>query len=164
MKPGETPFESASRILKRELGLIIPVEAQKHVKDEGRFIGIGAYSYTWQMREQEPKTNGCADISVVMAIEGTKKEIESFKFDNQEYDQHSWLDAEDIVQDETKHPALRRSVEDFIRGRAWNEFESIVNQEDDAVVGKKIKELISKWKITDAQLTAAYKRQKLSEQ
>ena len=168
MKPGETPFESAGRILKRELGFVLPEEAKKHVREGGRFTGVGAYSYTWEMREQDPKTNGCADISVVMAIEVTKKEIDSFKFDSQEYEQHAWVEPQQIIQDGTKHPALRRSVADYVRGREWEEIakESTKTESEDAAFGRKMKNLISQWMATDdillAATDAAHKRQRMS--
>ena len=153
MKPGETPFESAARILKRELGLVLSEEAKQHVRNGGRFIGVGAYSYIWEMREQEPKNHGCADISVVMSIQVTKEEISKFKFDSQEYEQHAWVDCSEVIYDESKHPALRRSAADLARARQWEEIVKECTDQstttNDAQIGSKLRELVKEWSEKD---------------
>lgn len=150
MKPGENCYESACRILKRELGFVLPPLEQTHVAMGGRFQGVGAYSYTWEMREQEPKTHGCADISVVLAIEVTPQEISQFKMDNQEYETHAWLDAAQVVDDAGKHPALRRSVADYGKTKEWAALTSKLlleddSAEDDAKAGRALKQFMKKW-------------------
>ena len=165
MKPGETPFESAARIIKRELGLGLDESAKQHVRNGGRFVGVGAYSYIWEMREQEPKNHGCADISVVMFIEMSKEEIGTFKFDSQEYEQHEWVECEDVVADHSKHPALRRSVADLLRARQWDSLVKDSASTDDSSLGKKFRELVREWTDKDNMLLSAqeehHKKQKM---
>ncbi|KAH9251125.1 hypothetical protein BASA81_011024 [Batrachochytrium salamandrivorans] len=157
MKPGENCYESACRILKRELGFMLPPLEQNHVAMGGRFQGVGAYSYTWEMREQEPKTHGCADISVVLAIEVTPQEISQFKMDNQEYETHAWFEAMQVVEDTGKHPALRRSVADYIKTKEWAMLTSKLlennnenkGEQADAKVGRALKQFMNKWADVD---------------
>lgn len=153
MKPGENCYESAARILKRELAFVLPPLEQTHVQQGGRFLGVGAYSFTWEMREQEPQTNGCADISVIMAIEVTPQEIATFKMDNQEYETHDWFEVMQVVNDETKHPALRRGLADYLKTREWRVMIAKVNpSSDDSVVGKNLKQFLTKWQEVDEEL------------
>jgi len=166
MKPGETPFESAARILRRELGWNLSEDAKQHIRAGGRFMGVGAYSYTWEFREQEPKNNGVADISAVMTIKATKAEIAAFKFDSKEYEQHAWVDCWTVINDSSKHPALRRSVADLVKAMEWESIVGECAKAEDALLGKKLKEFVAKWTETDAMLVSAsedhHKRQKMS--
>lgn len=154
MKPGETPFESAARILKRELGLVLEESAKKHVREGGRFTGIGAYSYTWEFREQSPQDHGCADISVVMSIQLTPTELSGFKSDNVEYEDHAWVECMEIVNDASKHPALRRSAADLMRAQAWDKITLDATKVTDAELGKTTREFIQFWTAKDAELLA----------
>jgi len=42
MKPGETPYTSAARLLKRELKISVAETEMKNAKDGGRFTGINS--------------------------------------------------------------------------------------------------------------------------
>jgi hypothetical protein len=76
--PGESPLQSASRVLKRELGLIVEPEKAIH---GGRYHGVGAYSYAWEMRAQKPQERGLADVSIVLTLEITPEEREAIRLD-----------------------------------------------------------------------------------
>ena len=52
--PGESPAQSCSRLVKRELGLVVAAE---------RFEPICCMSQVWAMREQEPQNHGNVLIS-----------------------------------------------------------------------------------------------------
>jgi len=52
---------------------------------------VGSYNLQWQMREQEPKTNGTCDISVVVTMELTEEEVKQIKADGKEYEAHDWV-------------------------------------------------------------------------
>lgn len=149
MKPGETPYESAARILKRELGFGLNPKECKHVDAGGRFYGVGAYSYTWDMRQQAPQTNGTADISVVLVIECTAEEIAKFKIDNQEYEMHEWVDRNAVIEDVSKHIALRCSMADFAKKLEWIELTRETSNGSDGDVGKSFKLVLAKWKARD---------------
>lgn len=94
MKPGETPYESATRLLKRELSVVVKEDEAKHVKEGGRFEGVGYYSYLWQHRNQEPKDHGTADISVTITTALSEVEIAAIKPTNDEYSEHKWVNPE----------------------------------------------------------------------
>ena len=76
-RPGDTTREAASRNVKRELGLELPPE---------RFSVVGTYSMVWRMRQQDPATNGTADISTVHALQLTaEEEARGVTLDAKEY-------------------------------------------------------------------------------
>ena len=58
--PGETPAQSCSRLLKRELALEI---------DPSRFETVCCQSLAWGMREQPPKDHGTTDLQVVLTLQ-----------------------------------------------------------------------------------------------
>jgi ADP-ribose pyrophosphatase YjhB (NUDIX family) len=140
-KPGESPYESAARLLKRELNIDLDKNLIKHVQDGGIFEGIGCYSYAWEMRDQPPYNHGTADFSMVLTLvldPGTNLEA---KRDQKEYEQHDWFTLEDVVADETKHPALRQSVSDLIGLKKIKEIAKYVDDSNisDEELGKIIR-------------------------
>lgn len=141
MKPGETPYQSATRLLKRELSLTIKEEEAQHVCEGGRFEGIGYYSYLWQFRNQEPKDHGTADISVTITTELSDEEIASMKPTNDEYAEHKWVNPEEVVSGDY-HPALRQAVKDLIDRRRWKRLQSVADKVDDAALGRQFKEFL----------------------
>ena len=61
------------------------------------------------MRQQEPQTNGTADISCVMTADLTPEECDGVKLKDTEYDGFDWVKPEDIAGNvgRSYHPALR---------------------------------------------------------
>mmetsp|Transcript_7142 Transcript_7142/g.9037 ORF Transcript_7142/g.9037 Transcript_7142/m.9037 type:complete len:218 (+) Transcript_7142:258-911(+) len=118
MKPGETPYESASRLLKRELKLVVKDEDKRNKSEGGRFSGVGHYSYLWQFRNQEPKGNGTADISCVLTTKLSREEQDSMDATNEEYSEHKWMKPDDILAGDF-HPALKQSIRDFLLADEW---------------------------------------------
>ena len=144
MKPGETPFQSAARLLKRELAVTLGPEQADHIENGGRFQGVGHYSYVWQFREQEPKDHGTADISSVLTLELTDAEVAGLKLDSKEYAEHDWFEPQAVVDDEKYHPALRQSVADLIALRRWNELKAVVRSGgSDAEAGRLLKQFLA---------------------
>ena len=140
MVPGETPFESAARILKRELDLVVE---PKRVSEGGRFDGVGAYSYAWQFRQQEPQQHGLADVSLVLTIALSPAERAAIRLDyanDPEYSAHAWKLPEHVRDDETKHPALRRAAADHISNVAWRRLLADAPALDDAALGRRLRE------------------------
>lgn len=109
MMPGDTPLGSVRKLLNRELGISISEGS------EGRIAVVGAYSYVWRLRQQEPVDHGTADISVVHSVTITEEEEKGMKIDRGEYDCCEWCDPAAVVDNDSYHPALRRSVADYLR-------------------------------------------------
>ncbi len=102
-KPGDTTVEAAIRNVRRELGLdFLP----------DRFRPVAAYSFCWSMRQQEPKENGTADISVIHALELQPDEVQRVKLDEREYEDARWWSAREILRGDF-HPALKQAVLDW---------------------------------------------------
>ena len=109
-RPGDSPFEGAARNVGRELGLKLGPE---------RFKVVGTYSFVWRMRQQEPQTNGTADISTVFELALTTDESKGLKFDENEYRDAQWLRPGDILSSCDFHPALQQAVRDLLTRRAF---------------------------------------------
>jgi len=140
MIPGESPLESACRILKRELGMVFE---PKLARNGGRFVGVGAYSYAWQFRQQTPQDRGLADVSLVLTVEISKKERDQIRLDystDLEYHGHEWVQPHTLRDDATKHPALRRAAADLIAGAAWRTILLDAPKLSDADLGKRLRE------------------------
>lgn len=135
LKPGETVDQSASRILKREIGV--------EIKDS-RFETVGHYSFVWEKREQPPKDHGTADISVVLTTVLTADEIGRIKIDPNEYSDKMWVSPKDVVQNPSFHPALRRAARDLIAIHVWKRIEDLSNQQNyEKEICKLVKQLIA---------------------
>lgn len=134
MKPGDSPIESVVKLLKRELGIVIDESSTD------RIMKVGAYSFVWRLRQQEPMDHGTADISVVHSITITDEEKSAMKIDRNEYDECEWCDPESIANEEMYHPALRRSVSDLLclqkKQRLFTLVQNGVNDEEIARVCK----------------------------
>ena len=104
-RPGETLCESSARLLARELSL--PVEAAALRE---RLATVGYYSFVWEMRAQEPRHNGTADISVVSSLEVTEEEKAAIEHNTDE--ERQWVTAEHILES-AYHPALQRGLRDW---------------------------------------------------
>lgn len=76
MKPGETPEQSISRLVKRELHLLV---------EPSRFQQLGTHSYVWARRQQPPMDNGTCDISVVLTLVLLPGEADCIFMDEKEY-------------------------------------------------------------------------------
>mmetsp|Transcript_60921 Transcript_60921/g.89321 ORF Transcript_60921/g.89321 Transcript_60921/m.89321 type:complete len:235 (-) Transcript_60921:82-786(-) len=100
MMPGESPARSCTRLLKRELGLVIASE---------RFTPITYNSLVWGMREQEPKNNGTCDVNIVLTVELNDDEISSIVLDEKEYAESKWIEIDELITG-AYHPALQYSA------------------------------------------------------
>ena len=80
--PGETPTQSCSRLLRRELSLEV---------DPKRLKPVCCQSLAWGMREQMPKENGTTDSQFVFSLQLTEAEREKVVLDPKEYDDSKWL-------------------------------------------------------------------------
>ncbi|KAJ1486670.1 hypothetical protein T484DRAFT_1943073 [Baffinella frigidus] len=98
--PGESPAQSCSRLVTRELGLLIEAE---------RFEPICCMSQVWGMREQAPQNHGTCDINLVLTVELTAEEADGLKLDAQEYHESKWTSAREVEEGDY-HPALRYSA------------------------------------------------------
>lgn len=100
MFPGESPPESAARIVKRECALD-GIELR-------RFDFLRVVSYTWSLRAQPPESNGTADIVLIYALRLTKDECAKIRLEQNEYDSHRWISAS--LQEDGFHPALKDTL------------------------------------------------------
>lgn len=143
MKPGETPYESAARLLKRELKLELRPDEAKHISEGGRFEGVGYYSYLWQFRNQEPKDHGTADISVTITAKLTRDEVAKMIPTNDEYSEHKWVEPEEVIQGDY-HPALQQAVKDLVDRRNWKRLqEKAASEADDAALGRAFRKFLT---------------------
>lgn len=75
------------------------------------------------MRQQEPATNGTADISTVLELRLTKEEADSINFDcfaKSEYRDAKWIKPQQILDGEF-NPALQQAVRDLLTKHAFEE-------------------------------------------
>jgi len=133
MKPGETLVDSVHRLLLREVKLNIEKKSL-----ERRVSTIGYYSFVWGKREQQPQSNGTADISIVVHLTLTKEEFQSMKTD---YKYSKWKTAEDILKgdDYDYHPALRRGCADLIRLQKFQQLNDLLLNENSIEMNDKEK-------------------------
>lgn len=104
MMPGEKPEESASRNIKRELGLNIK---------PSRLSYLGTYSFVWSTRAQKPKHHGghCVSITMVLVLkEGEAERINP----NEEYGPIRWLNPRAVIRKRDFHPAVRKYARDLL--------------------------------------------------
>lgn len=114
MRAGETPVQSAARLLARELN----IKVNPHDLTN-RFSSLGHFSFQWARREQPPKENGTADISVVLCVELSEADVAQCVLDTQEYEESKWESPENVLADQSYHPALRRVCAELIRQRVF---------------------------------------------
>lgn len=98
MRAGETFTASAQRLLKKELGLEITA---------ARLSPLTVFSTGWRQRAFEPVNNGTHTVSVLMTAEISNEEVAKLVF-NDEYSDNRWMSPDDIIKDQTLHPALRQ--------------------------------------------------------
>jgi hypothetical protein len=106
--PGDTTRAAAARNVKRELGLDL---------DVSRFKVIATYSMVWRMRQQDPVTNGTADISTVHSLQLTASEEGTITMDPREYSDSRYFSLDEISKGDF-HPCLKQSVQDLHKRRA----------------------------------------------
>ena len=116
MFPGETPKESCTRLLKRELGLEISVS---------RLRPVCCQSLAWGMREQLPKTNGTTDSQFVLSLQLEETELEKVVLDEKEYEASQWVEPQSIVMGNF-HPALKFAVRSLLAARKFSELKAAV--------------------------------------
>lgn len=96
---GELEKEAMPRIFKRETGLQIAPE---------RFQLICATTYLWNMREQEPKSNGSHNRAWTFAVELTREEERNMRIDPNEYTPESvrWFCSRAALVEAGVHQAI----------------------------------------------------------
>ena len=135
-RPGDTTTAAAARNVKRELGLDFA---------ENRFEVVANYSMVWSYREQEPTTNGTADLSTVHAVYLTLKEEEDGvpSLDPQEYHESKWWNIDEIEGDRF-HPCLISAVKTLKAKKLLNELEvaadSLDKVEEDSMLQNDVAE------------------------
>jgi len=102
--PGETPFQSCSRLLKRELSLDI---------DPSRYETVCTQSLAWGMREQPPKDHGTTDLQVVLALRVAETELDRVVLDPAEYSDSQWIEPAAVLAGDF-HPALKFAVSSLL--------------------------------------------------
>lgn len=106
MRAGESVASCVQRLLKRELGINITATALS-----SRIQVVGTYSFLWRMREQQPQSNGTADLSCVLALTLTAAEIATIE--QSEYESIAWLSISNILNG-SYHSAVQRVLYDYI--------------------------------------------------
>jgi len=76
---------------------------------------IGYYSQIWDIRAQEPTTNGCHVFSITTAVHLTDEEKVSIQL-NEEYADAQWVDPIHVIENAYQfHPCLVQVARDVIR-------------------------------------------------
>ena len=119
-RPGESIQSSASRLLTRELSL--PLSPSSLLP---RLATVGHYSYAWEMRVQEPRHHGTADIAVLTTLELTEEEKATVDSGHGEEGERRWMTAADILAGDF-HPAVKRGIRDWTAWRAYAELDEAV--------------------------------------
>ena len=109
MFPGETPVQSAQRLLQRELGLEI---------ESARFRVVCAQAFAFGMREQEPKEHGTTDTQFCYKVQlRNAGEAKKVVLDENEYSESEWKLPSHILEG-NYHPALKYAVGCMLAGDA----------------------------------------------
>jgi len=119
--PGETPKQSCTRLLKRELGLEI---------DTCRLRPICCQSLAWGMREQLPKENGTTDSQFVLSLQLQDSEVDKVVLDEKEYEASQWITPQAILEGDF-HPALKFAVQSLLSARKYSELQAAVSSAPD---------------------------------
>ena len=88
-----------------------------------QILFFDSFAVSWGKREQLPQTNGTADISVVVSMELTGDEVAAIKAD--EFELREWRAPYDILSGDF-HPALKRSMQDYIKLLKLKELDSLL--------------------------------------
>jgi ADP-ribose pyrophosphatase YjhB (NUDIX family) len=132
MIPGDSPASSCHRILKRELGLEVSSE---------RIAFVCAASLAWDMRVQEPATNGTADVQLVLTTQLTEEETGRVKLDAKEYTSSDWFDIDAVVAG-SYHPALRHACRELLARRVEAKlYDAVDAHESDAALAALARQL-----------------------
>jgi len=125
MRPGESVFDASRRLLQRELRLDLSLSQLRT-----RLQTVGSYTFVWAKRAQEPQTNGTADVSVVVALELTDDEVASIRTEDeygQEAERTAWRAISEVLDPAQEfHPALVRSVQDYVKLRRFQQLEALL--------------------------------------
>mmetsp|Transcript_22983 Transcript_22983/g.46174 ORF Transcript_22983/g.46174 Transcript_22983/m.46174 type:complete len:191 (+) Transcript_22983:75-647(+) len=114
--PGETPVQSAQRLLSRELNLDI---------SSSRFHPVCAQAFAFEMREQEPKHHGTTDVQFCLKVRlESDEEVRKVVLDEKEYGEWEWKEPREILEGNF-HPALKYAVGCFLAGEALEELEAL---------------------------------------
>merc|ERR1712194_166578 len=114
MFPGETPVQSAQRLLQRELGLAIESE---------RFRVVCAQAFAFGMREQEPREHGTTDTQFCYRVQlRNAEEVKKVVLDEKEYCDSEWKLPSHILEG-NYHPALKYAVGCMLAGDALDKLQ-----------------------------------------
>lgn len=102
MPRGYDPQTGVSMNFRRETSVQIEPE---------RFQMVGWYSLLWELRAQQPQTNGCHTTTTVYSVALTEDEIALLTPDD-EYSAIKWVWPQDVL-DGDYHPALKTIIEDY---------------------------------------------------
>jgi hypothetical protein len=86
MIPGENPLVSCSRILKKDIGLLI---------EPHKFRFIGSKSSVFARRREPPEKNGCHDFNLFHSVEIAQGVM--IRLNHSEYGEVSWWRSNTIV-------------------------------------------------------------------
>ena len=93
-----------------------------------RLLTVGCYSFVWAKREQAPQSNGTADVSVVGGLELSAAEVAAMaphEFEFGAAAAQAWIAPSDILAGKY-HPALKRTVQDYIKLCKFKELEALL--------------------------------------
>lgn len=103
LNPGETFEACAVRVLKRKLGLEIT---------ESRLRFLAFHSWVWRKRQQEPKENGCHNISKTFYLKISWDEEARIRLDPKEHKSVIWEYLESVAKDDDYYRWLRLVAQD----------------------------------------------------
>lgn len=116
MRAGETPVQSAARLLTRELGI-----KMSQADARARISSLCHFSFQWAMRVQAPADHGTADISAVLCVQLSEEECARCQLDKSECEECKWETVENILADPSYHPALKRICRELLRQRLFRQ-------------------------------------------
>lgn len=106
MLPGESFEDTAARKVKDELDLTIS-------PDRFQQLPVGATSWVFDTRAQEPQDYGCHMIGIEVLLRITREEITAIQL-TKDHEDLQWLDPQKIVPSYPLHPAVRQYAQDLI--------------------------------------------------
>lgn len=126
IKAGETPVEAIIRNIKRETGLHL---------DASKIRYLCSSSFLWDQRQQAPNNNGTADVAICFTADVGPQERACIRLDMREYSESCWVEVDDVVTNDTYHPALRRAFRHIHTRTVYDQLKQAVEEgRDDATL------------------------------